>query len=113
MHGVRPSEHTEAHRRGDVMIAKRCTTQVHTPRTVERRRNASAPCLARRAASLMLLLSTFLPALTSAQSKQPDWKAVEQETMQHFQAVLRLNTSNPPGNERLVAAYVKQVFDKE
>src|SRR5262249_44971364 len=38
---------------------------------------------------------------------------VEAETMQHYQAVLRLDTSNPPGNEHIVAEYVKQVFDKE
>src|SRR5438067_4144197 len=50
----------------------------------------------------------------SAQApKQPDWKAVEDETMRHFQSVLRLDTRNPPGNEHLVAEYLKQVFDKE
>ena len=44
---------------------------------------------------------------------QPDWKAIEDETMRHYQAVLRLDTSNPPGNETQVAEYVKQVLDKE
>jgi hypothetical protein len=33
--------------------------------------------------------------------------------MRHYQAVVRLDTSNPPGNERLVAEYLKQVFDAE
>ncbi len=42
----------------------------------------------------------------------PDWPRVEQETMEHYQALLRLNTANPPGNEHLVADYLKQVFDK-
>jgi acetylornithine deacetylase/succinyl-diaminopimelate desuccinylase-like protein len=42
-----------------------------------------------------------------------DWHAVEDETLRHYQAVLRFDTSNPPGNERLVADYVKGVFDKE
>ena len=32
--------------------------------------------------------------------------------MQQFQAVLRLDTRNPPGNEHLVAEYLKGVFDK-
>jgi len=45
--------------------------------------------------------------------KQPDWKALEDETMRHYQAVLRLDTRNPPGNEHIVAEYVKQVLDKE
>src|SRR5262245_28646017 len=44
---------------------------------------------------------------------QPDWAKVEAETMQHYQAVLRLDTSNPPGNEHLVVDYLKQLFDKE
>ena len=45
--------------------------------------------------------------------KQPDWKALEDETMRHYQAVLRLDTRNPPGNEQIVAEHLKQVLDKE
>ncbi len=33
--------------------------------------------------------------------------------MQHFQALLRIDTSSPPGNETRVVEYLKQVFDKE
>jgi acetylornithine deacetylase/succinyl-diaminopimelate desuccinylase-like protein len=44
---------------------------------------------------------------------EPDWKAVEAETLRHYQALLRLDTSNPPGNERLVADYLKDVLDGE
>ena len=63
-------------------------------------------------------LTTIAIALASvtvlAQTpKQPDWKALEDETMRHYQAVLRLDTRNPPGNEHIVAEYVKQVLDKE
>jgi len=43
---------------------------------------------------------------------QPDWSKLQEETMQHYQALLRLDTRNPPGNEHLVAEYVKEVFDK-
>jgi acetylornithine deacetylase/succinyl-diaminopimelate desuccinylase-like protein len=42
----------------------------------------------------------------------PDWKALEPEMMQQFQAVLRFDTRNPPGNEHLVAEYLKGVFDQ-
>src|ERR1700730_13669043 len=49
----------------------------------------------------------------SAQGRQPDWDAVQDETMRHYQAVLRIDTRNPPGNEHLVAEYVKGVLDKE
>jgi acetylornithine deacetylase/succinyl-diaminopimelate desuccinylase-like protein len=49
----------------------------------------------------------------SAQAATPDWKKLEDETLRHFQAVLRLDTSNPPGNEYLVTDYLKSVLEKE
>jgi acetylornithine deacetylase/succinyl-diaminopimelate desuccinylase-like protein len=42
-----------------------------------------------------------------------DWPRVETETMEHFQAVLRFDTSDPPGNERPAAEYLKRVLDRE
>ncbi len=75
---------------------------------------ASAALLARA------LAQSFDSSLILSQSKderlaqdRPDWKALEAETMQHYQAVLRLDTRNPPGNEHIVAEYVKQVLEKE
>jgi acetylornithine deacetylase/succinyl-diaminopimelate desuccinylase-like protein len=62
-------------------------------------------------ASIALLAQTAQPF--DAAQGGPDWKALEAETMQHYQAVLRLDTRNPPGNERIVAEYVKGVLDKE
>ena len=39
-------------------------------------------------------------AAGTARAQAPiDWKAVEAETLQHFQALVRIDTSNPPGNE--------------
>src|SRR5438270_6476290 len=52
-------------------------------------------------------------ALAAQSPAQPDWPKVEDETMRHYQAVLRLDTRNPPGNEHIVAEYVKGVLDKE
>jgi acetylornithine deacetylase/succinyl-diaminopimelate desuccinylase-like protein len=51
-----------------------------------------------------------LPAQTLA---QPDWASIEEETIRHFQALLRLDTSNPPGNETLAAEYLKEVLERE
>ena len=48
-----------------------------------------------------------------AQTAQPDWARIEEETMRHFQAILRLDTSNPPGNEMLVVDYLKGVLEGE
>jgi acetylornithine deacetylase/succinyl-diaminopimelate desuccinylase-like protein len=66
------------------------------------------------AARLTTIGMTLASMTVLAQTpKQPDWKALEDETMRHYQAVLRLDTRNPPGNEHIVAEYVKQVLDKE
>ena len=46
---------------------------------------------------------------------QTPWNAaaIEQETMQHFQALLRLDTSSPPGNEIRAVDYLAQVLKRE
>ena len=43
----------------------------------------------------------------------PDWARIDQETMQHFQALLRFDTSDPPGKEQPAAEYLKQILEKE
>ena len=48
-----------------------------------------------------------------AQTPAIDWPRVEAESMEHFQAVLRFDTSDPPGNERPAAEYLKQVLERE
>ena len=48
-----------------------------------------------------------------AQAASPDWAALQAETLRHFQAMLRLDTSNPPGNEYLVTDYLKSVLAAE
>jgi acetylornithine deacetylase/succinyl-diaminopimelate desuccinylase-like protein len=44
---------------------------------------------------------------------QWDAPAIEAETMQHFQALLRLDTSSPPGNEIRAVEYLEQVLKRE
>ena len=63
-----------------------------------------------------LAILTGLAAASPAASQstaRPDWADVERETLAHFQAILALDTRNPPGNERRVADYLKAVFDRE
>lgn len=43
----------------------------------------------------------------------PDWAAVEREALDHFQALLRLDTTNPPGNELAAARYLEVVLRHE
>ena len=52
-------------------------------------------------------------AFTQTSAQSPFTPAIEAETMQHFQALLRIDTSSPPGNETRAVDYLKQVFEKE
>jgi acetylornithine deacetylase/succinyl-diaminopimelate desuccinylase-like protein len=52
-------------------------------------------------------------ATVLAQPQSIDWSRVEAETLEHFQAVVRADTTDPPGNERPAAEYVKQVLERE
>jgi len=64
----------------------------------------------RRFALLPLLLaaSVHLGAGTD-----PDWTALEAEAMRHFQTLLRFDTSDPPGDEKPAADYLKSVLEQE
>src|SRR5262245_1491554 len=66
-----------------------------------------------RVARLALLALPVLITIAPLQAQEPNWSPIEEETMRHFQAILRLDTSNPPGNETLVVEYLKSVLDKE
>jgi acetylornithine deacetylase/succinyl-diaminopimelate desuccinylase-like protein len=65
----------------------------------------------RRAAFFFVLLA--VTTLNGQGPQQPEWATLEEETMRHFQALLRFDTSDPPGGEKPAADYLKQVFDKE
>ena len=62
-----------------------------------------------RLISMVIALSVVTASL-SAQRAQPDWPAIEAETMAHFQALLRFDTSDPPGNERAAGDYLASVL---
>jgi acetylornithine deacetylase/succinyl-diaminopimelate desuccinylase-like protein len=40
----------------------------------------------------------------------PDWNQVNRETLEHFQALVRLDTQNPPGNETRAVDYLRKVL---
>jgi acetylornithine deacetylase/succinyl-diaminopimelate desuccinylase-like protein len=42
-----------------------------------------------------------------------DWDTVGEETLQHLSELVKINTSNPPGNETMAAEYVKAVLAAE
>jgi acetylornithine deacetylase/succinyl-diaminopimelate desuccinylase-like protein len=67
---------------------------------------------------LLLAALTLATATLAAQTPAPpDWTRLQDETLRHFQALLRFDTSDPPmtppGGEKPAADYIKQVLDKE
>ena len=61
-----------------------------------------------RFAVLGILVSSL--AVTGA---EPDWKAFTDEAMRHYQALVRMDTTNPPGNETRAVEYLKKVLEAE
>jgi len=63
----------------------------------------------------MQTLPVFLLAALPAWTAEPtvDWDQVKAETLLHYQSLVRLNTSNPPGNETVAVDYLRGVFDRE
>jgi acetylornithine deacetylase/succinyl-diaminopimelate desuccinylase-like protein len=51
--------------------------------------------------------------LGASQPVGPDWKALEAETLKHFQSLITFDTSDPPGNEKPAADYLRQVLEAE
>jgi acetylornithine deacetylase/succinyl-diaminopimelate desuccinylase-like protein len=61
-----------------------------------------------------LLVAAFVVSTTAITGAgQSNNAAFEAETIQHFQALLKIDTSSPPGNETKAVEYLKAVFDKE
>jgi acetylornithine deacetylase/succinyl-diaminopimelate desuccinylase-like protein len=69
-------------------------------------------------AMIVRLLTFVLPfallgaSSTDAQQPSPGPTAFEAETLEHFQGLLRTDTSSPPGNEIRAVEYLKRVLDK-
>jgi acetylornithine deacetylase/succinyl-diaminopimelate desuccinylase-like protein len=61
----------------------------------------------------VLIAVTLLASTAFAQTPQPDWAKARQEMIGFIQDLVRIDTSNPPGNETKAAEYVKSVLDRE
>ncbi|HWI17502.1 MAG TPA: M20/M25/M40 family metallo-hydrolase [Vicinamibacterales bacterium] len=64
---------------------------------------------------MRILLAVALSSITlSAQAPaQPNWTQIEAETLKHFQAIIQMDTTDPPGGEQPVADYLKKVLEAE
>ena len=67
----------------------------------------------------LALLSTVLPAALGAQRRAPvprtpiDWPAIEREGVALLRDYLRLNSTNPPGNELAAAHFLRDFLAKQ
>jgi acetylornithine deacetylase/succinyl-diaminopimelate desuccinylase-like protein len=67
----------------------------------------------------LVLLQLVLPAALGAQSRAPtpvrpiDWPAIEREGVSLLREYLRINTTNPPGNELVAARFLRDFLAKE
>jgi acetylornithine deacetylase/succinyl-diaminopimelate desuccinylase-like protein len=62
---------------------------------------------------MVISMLASLLALAIQTAPAPEWSRLEAETMEHFQALLRFDTTDPPGREKEAADYLKQVLEKE
>src|SRR5258705_10341404 len=67
------------------------------------------------AASVTLLHATAaqVPARGTPTPAAVDWTAANAELLRHFQALVRIDTQDPPGNETKAVEYIKKVLDAE
>src|ERR1044071_3356626 len=57
----------------------------------------------------------WMPLLLSASAaaQTPDWNKVNEEMLRHYEALIHIDSTDPPGNETKVVEYVKKVLDAE
>ncbi|MEK6299525.1 MAG: M20/M25/M40 family metallo-hydrolase [Acidobacteriota bacterium] len=64
-------------------------------------------------AAFALITSASLPAVSSGRSSEPDFRAARDEAIKILSSFIRIDTSNPPGNETKGAEYLKSILDRE
>ena len=63
--------------------------------------------------ALFSILAVSVPCESHAQARPIDWQALARETQQVLADYLRVNTTNPPGNELAGARFLKAILDRE
>lgn len=60
-----------------------------------------------------LILTVLLASPLGAQTAAPDFVRARDEAVRTLQGLIRIDTSNPPGNETKTAEYLKAILDTE
>jgi acetylornithine deacetylase/succinyl-diaminopimelate desuccinylase-like protein len=66
-----------------------------------------------RTSLLIVLFSLAFVFSAAAQTSGIDWEKQKAEILQHYRALVQINTSSPPGNETKVVEYLKKVLEGE
>ena len=78
-------------------------------RMVRLRENSAATALTHAAGAVLIL---FLLVTTSARAAEIKWDDVEKQATQFLSAYIKINTTNPPGNEIAAARFLAERFRK-
>lgn len=62
--------------------------------------------------AILIALAAVVTA-TAQVPPAPDSAKLDEETLRHFQALVRMDTADPPGNEQPAAEYLKKVLEAE
>jgi acetylornithine deacetylase/succinyl-diaminopimelate desuccinylase-like protein len=66
-----------------------------------------------RLAAVFLVILVFITNAFAADRFPVDWQKLDRELLEHYSALIRIDTSNPPGNETKAVNYIKPIFDRE
>ncbi len=63
---------------------------------------------------LIIFILLFLPVTAFTQDRYlVDWETTGEETIDHLVELVRIDTTNPPGNETEAANYIKAALASE
>src|SRR6476620_2058976 len=65
------------------------------------------------ACSAIFAVSASVSLAQAPEPKKLDWNAITKESQQILADYLRVNTTNPPGNETRAALFLKSILEKE
>ncbi|GIT67084.1 MAG: hypothetical protein Ct9H300mP25_05560 [Acidobacteriota bacterium] len=60
-----------------------------------------------------VFLAWLMTVSLQAQQANPQWDTIEPELLRHFQTLLRMDTSDPPGKEQPAADYVAEILQRK
>jgi acetylornithine deacetylase/succinyl-diaminopimelate desuccinylase-like protein len=66
-----------------------------------------------RRARLFIASLSFFATAFAADRFPVDWPKLDRELLEHYSALIRIDTTNPPGNETKAVTYIKTLFDRE